>query len=375
MQKVETIFTPADFIAAINQTLEFAYPLVVIEGELSGFRVSKNRWVYFNLKDETTSVPFFGSIYQLPGPLEDGLKLKVLGIPRVHPRFGFAVNFESILPVGEGSLKKAADLLFQKLSAEGLFEPTRKRALPRFIQSVGLITAAGSAAAADFTKILAERWGGVEILLADVFVQGDQAPLQLTWAVEYFNGLSKIPEVLVITRGGGSAEDLAAFNDERVVRAVAASRIPTLVAIGHEVDVSLAELAADQRASTPSNAAQILTPDKNHLLANLQNTSASLAQMFKLLMLSKKQNLQNQQIAMDKHLQNIMVRQLENLQANRRLLQLFDPTAVLKRGYAMVSSNGKYIKSIRQVKLGGKLNLTVVDGKIDTTINKITPDA
>src|SRR5581483_12363015 len=154
----EIIFTPADFIAALNQTLEFAYPSVVIEGELSNFRVSKNRWVYFDLKDELASVPLFGTVYSLPGPLEDGLTIRVVGMPRMHPRFGFSVNFQSILPVGEGSLKKAADLLLQKLSAEGLFEPERKRPLPQIPETIGLVTAAGSAAAADFEKILNERW-------------------------------------------------------------------------------------------------------------------------------------------------------------------------------------------------------------------------
>jgi exodeoxyribonuclease VII large subunit len=221
----EIVFSPADFVAAINQTLEFAYPRVVIEGELANFRVSKNRWVYFDLKDEVAQVPFFGTVYSLPGPLEDGLTVRVVGVPRMHQRFGFSVTFQSILPVGEGALKKAADLLFKKLSAEGLFDIDRKRLLPKLPTKIGLITAADSAAAADFIKILNERWVGVEVDLADVYVQGDTAPAQITEAIEHFNSRGTGSEVLVITRGGGSAEDLAAFNDERLVRAVAASRM------------------------------------------------------------------------------------------------------------------------------------------------------
>lgn len=370
----ELIFTPTDFVAALNQTLEYAFPSVIIEGELSGFKVAKNRWVYFNLKDETASVPFFGTVYALPGPLEDGLTVRVVGTPRLHSRFGFSVNFQSILPVGEGALKKAADLLLKKLSAEGLFEPERKRSLPQIPSRVGLITAASSAAAADFLKILNERWGGVEVLLADVYVQGESSPLQLVEAVERFNQLSEVPEVLVITRGGGSAEDLAAFSDERVVRAVAASRIPTLVAIGHEVDISLAELAADRRASTPSNAAQILVPDKKHHLAVLQSTRTSLNQALRSISASARQELQNKRAQTYRLMEDLITRELNRLAASQKLIKLFDPEAALARGYALVSQQGKYLKSVAGVKAGDKLNLKLVDGTIKTAVEKVIVD-
>lgn len=369
------VYSPADFVASLNQTLEFAYPSVTIEGELSSFKVAKNRWVYFDLKDEVASVRFFGTVYSLPGPLEDGLTVRVIGMPRLHPRFGFSVNFQSILPVGEGSLKKAADLLLQKLSAEGLFDPERKRLLPQMPAQIGLITAADSAAAADFVKILNERWGGVEVLLADTYVQGEQAPLQIVKALDYFNGLSHTPEILVLTRGGGSAEDLAVFNDERVVRAVAASRIPTLVAIGHEVDVSLAELAADQRASTPSNAAQLLTPDKNHVLANLQNTGSNLNQALMLLAKSKRQELENLQATLQVRIENMLNQQRERLRASARLIKLSDPNEALKRGYAIVSLEEEIVKSINQVKLRDNLEVKFSDGKIETIVNKVVKNA
>ena len=150
----EIVFTPTDFVAVFNQTLELAYPVVAIEGELANFRVSRNRWVYFDIKDELASVKFFGSTYLLPGPLEDGLKLRVVGSPRLHPQFGFSITFQSIQPVGEGAIKKAADLVRAKLETEGLFAPQRKRPLPEIPRRVGLITAAASAACADFIKIL-----------------------------------------------------------------------------------------------------------------------------------------------------------------------------------------------------------------------------
>jgi exodeoxyribonuclease VII large subunit len=370
----ELVYSPADFVAVLNQTLEFAYPSVIIEGEIANFRVSKNRWVYFDLKDEVAQVRFFGTVYSLPGPLEDGITVRVVGAPRMHPRFGFSVTFQSILPVGEGSLKKAADLLFQKLSAEGLFEIDRKRALPHLPAKIGLITAADSAAAADFIKILNERWGGVEINLADAYVQGDLAPIQLVEAIEHFNSSSEMPEVLIITRGGGSAEDLAGFNDERVVRAVAASRIPTLVAIGHEVDISLAELAADQRASTPSNAAQMLVPDKKHQLLTLKSTRTNMAQMLQMLAKSKRQDIKTQQSFLGSRIENILSKEMDRIHTNRRLIEIFDPQTVLKRGYALVSAQGAYIKSVKKAKVGERINVRLSDGTMETTVNKIITD-
>jgi exodeoxyribonuclease VII large subunit len=370
----DVIYTPTDFVFTLNQTLEFAYPSVVIEGELSNFKVAKNRWVYFDLKDDESSVRFFGTVYSLPGPLEDGMTVRVVGSPRLHQRFGFSVNFQSILPVGEGALKKAADLLFKKLTAEGLFADDRKRMLPHIPSTVGLITAADSAAAADFIKILNERWGGVEVLLADVYVQGDQAPLQITEAIEHLNQIPELPEVLIITRGGGSADDLAAFNDERVVRAVAASRIPTLVAIGHEVDISLAELAADMRASTPSNAAQILIPDKKQELAVLKNLDTNLVQNIESIRKALKQDLQNQQKLLKRNVDDVIIKITEQIKNTKRLISLFDPTAALMRGYALVKLNEKFVKSIKQLKLNDQLSVKLADGTIGATVEKINPN-
>jgi exodeoxyribonuclease VII large subunit len=370
----ELVLAPADFVALLNQTLEFAYPTVTIEGELSNFRVSKNRWVYFDLQDELASVKFFGTVYNLPGPLEDGLKIRVVGSPRLHSRFGFSVNIVSILPVGEGSIKKAAQLLAAKLEAESLFDPARKRTLPPQPQTVGLITAANSAAYADFIKILNERWGGVEVQLADVFVQGAQAPLQIVGAIEYFNKLPVLPDVLVITRGGGSAEDLAAFSDERVVRAVAASRIPTLVAVGHEIDTSLAELAADLRASTPSNAVQLLVPDRAHQLQVIGSTRAILTNNLVSNLAGEQHSLRTRVQTIAGLLSNYLDSERQQLAASRKLAVLFDPRAALKRGYAIVSKNGRHLSSIKQLKLSDQLQVQLSDGKINSKVTKITPE-
>jgi exodeoxyribonuclease VII large subunit len=203
--------------------------------------VSKNKWLYFDLKDEFSKVSCFASIYALPGPLDDGMVVRVTGVPRLHPQFGFSVTVQTITPAGEGSIKKAFLLLKKKLTDEGLFDEARKRGIPDLPRSIALVASVESAAYADFIKILSARWPFVNVHVYDSQVQGEAAPEQLVRAIKRANESAELADVLVVTRGGGSADDLQAFNDERVVRAVAASRMPTIVAIGHEIDESLSD--------------------------------------------------------------------------------------------------------------------------------------
>ncbi|MDQ5971891.1 MAG: Exodeoxyribonuclease 7 large subunit [Patescibacteria group bacterium] len=365
----DVILSVSDFVGVLNQTLENAYPNVVIVGELANFKVSKNRWVYFDLKDEYASVRFFGTVYQLPGPLEDGMMLQVRGNPRLHPQFGFSVTIVNLQPVGEGSLKKAAALLQAKLTAEGLFDDSRKRPLPYLPERVGLITSGESAAYADFVKIMNERWGGVDMQLADVQVQGEQAPAQIVRAIEYFNAHAQPPEVLIITRGGGSAEDLAAFSTEQVTRAVAASRIPTMVAIGHEVDLSLAELAADQRASTPSNAAQLLVPDKKQERTHLKAKAEQLGYLLQQPLVDGRQQVLANQDWLRKRLLQLFEQAEQDLASRRQLLQALSPQQVLRRGYAVVRREGKPVTTAKQLKPADKITIQFRDGDSAATIN------
>jgi exodeoxyribonuclease VII large subunit len=360
----DPVFSVSDFVDIFNQTLEFAYPSVMIVGELANFRVSKNRWVYFDLKDELSSVKFFGTVYQLPGPLEDGLTIQVRGTPRLHNLYGFSVNVESMSPVGEGSIKKAASLLETKLAAEGLFDPARKRALPYPPETIGLITSSESAAYHDFIKILGERWGGIDIRLADVQVQGEAAAAQIVTAIKYFNQHSVPPEVLVITRGGGGADDLSVFSTEQVTRAVAASRIPTVVAIGHEVDISLAELAADMRASTPSNAAELMTPSKSTVRAELTQISRTLTFSVNGLLAYQTENIQLKLRKMGDTLHNILVQFDDRLESRAGLLNALSPGAVLKRGYAVVRLNGRALKTGKAINTPAELEIELIDAVI-----------
>lgn len=343
-------FTVSEFVAIFNQSLEMMYPQITVVGELSNFKVSKGKWVYFDLKDEYSSVKFFGTVYALPGPLEDGVNCEVIGRPRLHNKFGFSINYESVRPVGEGSIKKLQELLFKKLEAEGLFSQDRKRYLPFAPQRIGLITSGESAAIADFKKIVNVRWPFLEIELIDTLVQGDQAPAAIAGAIQHFNLASSPPEVLVIIRGGGSADDLAAFSEESVVRAVAASRVPTIVAIGHENDVSLAELAADQRASTPSNAAELLVPDIINEKQLLTNNKKSLETVFKQFIKDENDFLDNSKRNLEQLLKDIRLDAYQELERSKILLNALDPLLPLKKGYVIVRDrSGTRIKSAKQL--------------------------
>lgn len=354
--------TVSQFVELFNQTLQYAFPSIVLVGELANYRVSRNRWVYFDLKDEDASVKFFGTVYQLPGPLEEGMMLRVKGQPRLHPLYGFSVTVQIIQPNGEGSLKRAADLLAEKLNKEGLFALERKRPIPYPPNHIGLITAQKSAAYADFTKILAARWQGIDIEVIDVLVQGENAPAQIQKAIEHFNERATAPDVLVIVRGGGSSEDLAAFNTEQVTRAVAASRVPTLVAIGHEVDVSLAELAADQRASTPSNAAELLVPDKRDVHKQAIRLSQDLYHACLSLIKQAYSGLDEANQNMALGLERRLLLAHRALDQDSRLLAVLSPEAILRRGYAIIRTESSVVRSANQLSENAIVNIQFHDG-------------
>lgn len=361
----------SDFVGLVNQTLDFAYPSVTVVGELSNFRVSKGKWIYFDLKDELSSVRFFGTVYNLPGPLEDGLMLQVRGTPRLHPLYNFSVTVQSISPVGEGSLKRAAALLEAKLQKEGLFDPARKRSLPYPPRKIALITSGESAAYADFLKVLKARWGGMLVEHYDTQVQGEAAIQQIVTAIQAANGQATPADIIVVTRGGGSAEDLAVFNTEIITREIAASRIPTLVAIGHEIDFSLAELAADQRASTPSNAAELLTPDRDQIMHHLLATQKSLSQALRSQLVTMRSRLDTQMEHLSRSTDHALKQYRLKLVSQSELLTVLAPEAALRRGYAIIRKDGHAVSSGKQVSAGDTINLQLHDARISSKVEKI----
>ncbi len=369
MNDNKPVFAPSDFVAVLNQTLEFAYPYVIVEGELANLKVSRGKWLYFDIKDESASVKCFGTVYMLPGPLEDGMKIRVTAQPRLHPLYNFSLNIQSVTPTGEGSIKRAADLLQQKLLAEGLFDPARKRSLPYPPSRIGLITSGESAAYRDFVKVLEARWGGLTVLHHEAQVQGQQAVVDIVRAIEHMNQLSNPPEALVITRGGGSIDDLAAFSSEQITRAVAGSRIPTLVAIGHEIDISLAELAADMRASTPSNAAELLVPDKAAELIAIRKLRQEMDRSVDSMLVSEQKLAAELHAGLATELDNCLRRTVESVDLRRQILSAFNPTAALRRGYAVVRHNGSVIKSVKTLAPRDNIDIEFQDGIISAKIN------
>lgn len=367
----DVIFTPSDFVAVLNQTLEYAYPSVAVVGEIANFRVSRGRWVYFDIKDDSASVKCFGTVYALPGPLEEGMVVQVNAQPRLSPQYGFSLNFQAITPVGEGSLKRAADLLLAKLDKEGLFDPARKRSLPYPPAHIGLIASKESAAYVDFNKVLNARWGGMKLTHVDVQVQGEQAVGDIVRALELLNQHGEPPEVIVITRGGGSADDLAAFSTEQVTRAVAASRIPTLVAIGHEVDISLAELAADQRASTPSNAAELLVPDKQAVRAQLAESKQQLHRAVSVLFDRQSAYVQTAKQQLRRSLEHSYEIARQQVKQYRTIIEVLDPETILKRGYALVRDASGVVRSIKQLHAGQRLTLQLRDGRAQVEVKEV----
>jgi exodeoxyribonuclease VII large subunit len=331
----------SEFVALTNQTLDYAYPTVSVIGEVTEFRVSQGKWVSFKLKDAQAVVGCFLVLSQLRMPIEDGMQLMVVANPRLNNKGYFSLNVRAMKPVGEGSIKKGFDLLKAKLEAEGLFAPERKRRLPRVPQRVAVVTSTESAAYADFCKIINERWGGLNVEVAHTQVQGVPAPDQMIRAIRHFNSLEVLPEVLVIIRGGGSAEDLSTFNDEPLARAIAESRIPTLVGVGHEVDHTLADMIADVRAATPTNAAEILVPDRNEIIRSAHQQAKSLG--YQLVQAIEEYSLRTKEQlnAAFRRIQEKLDEHFERLAALRLATAQLNPENVLKRGYALLRGEVK----------------------------------
>ena len=354
-------FTPTTLIAAMNQTLEYAYEGALLVGEVASYKVNQGKWVFFDLKDEESSISCFMSIYQLRVPLEDGMKIVVRGVPKVTKWGKFSFTVSAIKPVGDGSIKKAFELLKKKLSDEGLFAPEKKRELPKDLTKLGVISSTGAAGYADFVKILNARWGGIHVQVAHTQVQGMDAPDQIIRALKYFNERSEV-QVIAILRGGGSADDLSCFNDEELVRAIAASKIPVITGIGHEVDESLADLAADVRASTPSNAAEMLTPDRE-AVGYTVDMSVSRAESI----IYNKIDAALERV--DQPFDNIrrFIKQKIDFYHNMlfqkvKILEALNPEKVLRQGYAILSG---------KVSPGSAINITTYDKEITAEVKEI----
>lgn len=367
---IEPILSVSDCIALINQTLEYAYPSVVVEGEVASFKVSKDKYVFFDLKDETGVLGCFMMVYQLRTVIEDGMKVRVQAQPRLTDWGKFSLIIRDIQLVGEGSIKRSNELLRAKLQAEGLFDPGRKRLLPVMPECVGVIASIESAGYADFLKVLGGRWGGVTVVAADVQVQGSGAGQQIIAALEHFNASPESVEVVLLIRGGGSAEDLAVFNEEPLVRAIAASRIVTLVGVGHETDTSLCDLAADVRAATPSNAAQLLVPERQAFAEGLAHKERRMKASFELRLKHQNDLVRGATEALLRRIDHLLKTQQQRVDYTMRLLRQLNPKAPLKHGYALVRQrNNRLIPGdARGIHLGSEITIELESAILDAGV-------
>ena len=387
----DQILSVSELSDYINQTLEYAYPSVVVEGEVSSFKISQGKWVFFDIKDSQTTLGCFMSIYQLNTPLEDGMLVRVVAQPKLTTWGKFSLTVKSVELAGEGSVKKAFELLKLKLEKEGLFALERKRQLPQYPKKVALVTSKQAAAYNDFVTILQDRWGGVVVDHLQVQVQGSSAPQQIVEAIEYFNMKAADYDALVIIRGGGSAEDLQAFQTEPVARAIYSSEIATVVAIGHEDDISLAELVADLRAATPTDAARLLVPDKKSVISQLE-ASISLQSELTLKILQRESDkltrfhnslrfvidsavsdLSSKQYRLNSAISTAINSSHSEFAVLSQKLTSLSPQSVLDRGYAVVSYEGRSVSSSSTLKNNDNIMVQLAQGKLTAKIIEIDP--
>lgn len=362
---------------------------VYVKGEISQLRVSQNKWIFLIIKDNTSSVEVFGTIYSIHNhrELEEGMLVQVTGTPRLYQKSGrFSIFADQISPAGLGALQIAFEKLKLRLEKEGIFDVSRKRSLPEFPEKIGLITALGSRAYSDFIKVLSERIGGIKIYFYPVQVQGESSVKSIVRAITYFGQNMPDLDLLVITRGGGSLEDLVSFNDEKVVRAIFTSQIPVVCAVGHEEDVSLSDLVADLRASTPSNSAELIVRQRSELLIQINNQ----IRLIKLVLTNKMNEAENQVFKSISQLKSHLDSQLYGIQQTitsfhnkfinytysvgltkekltnlTRLLQSLDYRKLLAKGYSITyNRHGKVINSVKQIKSQEEIQTQLLDGKI-----------
>jgi exodeoxyribonuclease VII large subunit len=275
------VLTVAELTAQIKDILETSFDSAWVAGEISNLSRPHSGHCYLTLKDDQAQIRcamWRNTLNRLRFDLQDGLEVVCRGRLDVYaPRGSYQLIIESIEPKGIGALELALRQLRDKLAREGLFDPARKRPLPAFVRRIAVVTSPSGAAIHDFLQVLARRWRGADVLVVPTRVQGEGAAAEIAAAIAAANRLPLSIDCLVVTRGGGSLEDLWAFNEEAVVRAIHASRIPVISAIGHEIDVTLSDLAADVRALTPSEAAELVAPAAEDILAQFRQREKRLS--------------------------------------------------------------------------------------------------
>jgi exodeoxyribonuclease VII large subunit len=415
------VFTVAELVRAAARTVEARYGLVWVEGEVSNLSMPRSGHFYFTIKDEEAQLPsvmFRSDAQRLKFRLSDGLKVRARGRLTIYEGQGkFQMYVDALEPAGLGAQQLAFEQLKERLGKEGLFDAARKRPLPRWPRRVGVVTSATGAAVRDIIRI-AERRGRVKILIAPCQVQGDNAAGSVIYALR---ALERQPEidVIIVGRGGGSAEDLQAFNDERLARAIAACPVPVVSAVGHEVDFTIADFVADQRAATPSQAAELVVPlhadaearladAKKRLLGAGRRTIAEARQRLdveldkaaaaarlglgrrrrgldelarRLTAQHPRTRLHQDRARLDS-LRARMATRVRAMMAERHRafhtavgkLDALSPLSVLSRGYSLARAAGHVLTDASRVKPGDSVEVTLARGSLDCRVESTKPD-
>ena len=370
---------------------------ISVKGEISNLKYHSSGHIYFTLKDEDAEIPavmFRSSVMNMQMVAKDGMQVIAYGRVSVYEKSGKCQMYVSaMIDNGIGNLRIEYERLLKKLTEEGLFDSQRKKKIPKIPKTIGIITSPTGAAVRDMINVTGRRWPNAKILLYPALVQGDQAPESLCVALDYFNAMQAC-DVIIIGRGGGSIEDLWAFNDERVVRKVAASDIPIISAVGHETDFTLCDFAADLRAPTPSAAAELAVPDKYEMSMRIDELFGRIDTLT-MRVLNKKKNefalfykqlenssptgrlaLEKSELAhkkdiLDSIFANIVGKKREELSLIAAKLSLMNPLAVLGRGYSMVQKDMAVVSSVSQLSCGDSVSIRLSDGSVKATVDVI----
>lgn len=368
---------------------------VLVKGEISNFKAHYSGHMYMSLKDETgviRAVMFKSAASKLEFKPQNGMKIIARGRIGVYERDGqYQLYIEHMEQEGVGDLYTAFERLKQKLMDEGLFSPEHKKPLPKYPRRIGVVTAPTGAAIRDILNILSRRFSYSDVVLYPVLVQGESSAASIVSAIEYFNAVDDA-DVLIVGRGGGSIEDLWSFNEECVARAIFASHIPVISAVGHEVDFTISDFVADLRAPTPSAAAELVVPSKAELMDKFGNVYK---RMYRCAMqIIERRRMQVKHLADSRVLRNPLEKinedriRIDNLTkvfinaANRLLdgkkqnlavlsskLDALSPLSSIERGFSMVRKDGRLVKSVEQVSSGDTIEVLVSDGGISATVN------
>lgn len=396
----QPVLSVSDLTAQIKETLEGTFPDVWVTGEISNLSRPQSGHCYLTLKDDRAqirAVMWRATAARVRFDLHDGLEVVCQGYVDVYAQRGsYQLVVQQVQPKGMGALELALRQLMEKLKAEGLFEAARKRPLPRFPRRVAVVTSPTGAAIRDFLEVLRRRWRGVDVVIVPVRVQGDGAATEIAEAIELVNRFREPVDVLVVTRGGGSLEDLWAFNEEPVARAIFASQVPVISAVGHEIDVTVADLVADVRALTPSEAAERLAPAAEELTFHLNQIRARLAGTLRARVRSARTQLDwiAGRRAFLRPLDRLrdMARRLDELQARAgravrsradrggqhmaRLaaqLESLSPLSVLGRGYSLTerADDGRLVRDANTLAAGDRLVTRFARGRATSRVEQI----